>query len=29
MNDILILVVFFTGWFILNKFILPKAGIST
>ena len=29
MNDIIILIAFFVGWFVINKFILPKAGIAT
>jgi hypothetical protein len=29
MNDVLILVAIIVGWFVLNRYVLPKFGVKT
>jgi hypothetical protein len=29
MNDILVLVAIVAGWFVLNRYVLPKLGVKT
>jgi len=29
MNEVLIIVLFLVGWYVLNAFVLPRFGIST
>jgi hypothetical protein len=29
MNDLLVIVAIFVGWYVLNKFVLPKLGVKT
>jgi hypothetical protein len=29
MNDLLVIVAIFVGWYVLNKFVLPRLGVKT
>jgi hypothetical protein len=29
MNDLLVIVAIFAGWYVLNKFVLPRLGVKT
>ena len=29
LSNIVLLIAVFAGWFVLNRFVLPRAGVST
>jgi hypothetical protein len=29
LGNVLLLIAVFAGWFVLNRFLLPRAGVST
>jgi len=29
MNDLLVIVAIFVGWYVLNKYVLPRLGVKT